>query len=97
MRLARVLDISHEHDGAEMGKPVRAELVQRYLIDHGIGVALLNLLVELVREISQQGWGDIVRGCERDQSRDADPIAEGHLPRRDRYRDILIAGYKRGR
>lgn len=97
LHLLGAFDVSQEHDGTETGKPIRPEPLEGNGIDHGIGVSLFDLLVQLIRQIDQQGPGHIGRGREGDQRRDGDPVPESDLARRDRGRQLSIRGYHGGR
>lgn len=81
MRLLCTLDVTKEHDDAESGEPIAAELGQWDGISHGIGVALLNLFVELIREILHQRPRYIVCRREGYQGGHGDSIPQGYLSR----------------
>lgn len=61
----RLLNTSQEHNGPKVLEPVRRKFVMRHGLDHGVRVALLDLLGELVREIDQQRGRYLVFGCKR--------------------------------
>lgn len=95
LHLLDALDVAQQHDGAKIGEPVGVELGERDGVDHGVGVALLDLLVQLVGQVEEQGAGDLILGRQGDEGRDGDAIAQGDLARIDVEGELLLRGEDR--
>ena len=91
-QLLDALDGPQHHDGAERAEPVAAEDGQRDGRLHGVGVTLVDLAVQLVGEVGEQGRGHLRRGGEGEQGGDRDAVAQGDLAGGDGLREEGDAG-----
>ena len=81
--LVGAIDAAEEHDAGEVLEPVGAELLEGHRLGHGVGVAALDFLGELVREIGQERGRHLIPGNEGNYRGDGLAVSEGHLARND--------------
>lgn len=90
-------DLAQQHHGGEILEPVGAEGAQGHGHDHGVGVPLFDLEVELRAEVVEQTGGHVTGVGEGDQGGDGDAVAEGDLAGDDGRGDLGVGrGWVRG-
>lgn len=90
------LDFAEKHDASKVLEPVVGELVELHGVHHGVGVATLNFIVELIMEIVQQGIGHLMARGEGDNGSYRRAIPQSHMARDNGVRERRVSRVGKG-
>ena len=79
LQLLDPLHLAQQHDRPEILEPIGAKFGQLHGNNHGIGITLFDLAVQLVAQVREERGGDLGGGAEGEKGGHGDAVTERYL------------------